>query len=64
MTKKFRFTYQNPDEEQEIWYLNGKYLLSVCHDEHGWAGMEAVSDAIKTIATEIGASIEEEEYNG
>lgn len=48
-------------EESEEWSLNGEYLMTTNHDEHGSVGMEAVGEVIKDIARIMGGTIKEED---
>ena len=58
MTKcDFQFVDTGDDEVQEI-RLNGEYLLTTNHDEHGWAGMEAARDLCERIAKSLGGTVE------
>lgn len=41
------------DEELVVW-LDGQELASANHDDHGWAGMEALEQAMRTTATRLG----------
>lgn len=46
------------DGERHIdFYYDDDLFCSVNHDEHGWAGMEAVEDALVELATRAGLSI-------
>lgn len=44
------------DETEEI-KLNGKYLMTLNHDEHGWEGMDVARKLVEKIAKGIGATL-------
>lgn len=46
------FEINRPDDETIIISLNGVKLGQYDHDQHGWAGMEAVESLVQTIAHE------------
>jgi hypothetical protein len=46
------------DDEVEEIRLNGEYLVSTNHDEHGWAGMEAARNLVTAIAKRLGGKVE------
>lgn len=44
-------------DKVEFWF-DGTFIATVNHDEHGWAGMEAVEDALTNFADALGVEIE------
>lgn len=46
------------DEQYEITY-DEKHVASVNHDMHGWAGIDAVIDAVTTLAKYADIEVEE-----
>lgn len=53
-----KITIKSPDDEVEQYFIGRRMILSTNHDEHGWAGMAAVRDAISAIAKEFDITIE------
>ena len=49
------FTYEDPDgnEERLVIKMNGQVIADVNHDEHGWAGIHAVRDAVNKIEVKL-----------
>lgn len=47
------------DETREI-HLNGEELITLTHDEHGWAAMEDIENLIENIARILNIPIENE----
>lgn len=58
MKRKFFELIYVDDEHLEVFY-NLQPVISVNHDQHGWAGMELVKETVKKIADMIGAKVEE-----
>lgn len=49
------------DDERVDYFLDGKDLVSVNHDEDGWGGMETVDQIIRRMAKEAGWTVREDE---
>lgn len=56
-----RFTVKRPNDEAMEVALDGKHIISVNHDEHGWAGMELVRTTIKEISRVLNIPVVDEE---
>lgn len=52
---------RDPDDGPINYYVNGERVGTVNHDEHGRAGMEAVSDMFDRLAEVLGVEIEDVE---
>lgn len=48
------------DDETVTIMVNGKVVLGVDHDEHGWAGMRAAIGAATAVGRALGAVVETE----
>ena len=46
-------------EEHVEFYLDGKFLTHVDHDNHGWIGMETVEEALLECANRLKWKVEE-----
>ena len=55
--KKNMIQIVRPNDEEIDFLLNGKEFYSVNHDEHGWAGMDAVQDVVVILAKKLGIKI-------
>lgn len=53
----YEFAFVRDDDETLEVYLNGTLVANANHDEHGWAGMGLLEDAIENIAKVIGAKV-------
>lgn len=51
------------DDERVDYFLDGKDLVSVNHDEDGWGGMETVDKIVRRMAMEAGWTVRED-YGG
>jgi hypothetical protein len=51
MMKKYEFTFESPDDNDDFLEvrLNGELVVELNHDEDGWAGM----DRVKAVCEEI-----------
>lgn len=50
------------DGHEVVWIdFDGKQIIEVNHDEHGWDGMLAVIDAVKKVAAELGLKVADEQ---
>lgn len=49
---------ETSDESFEV-LLNDQYLHSFNHDQHGWAGMQAVRDIVISLAEKLNIPINE-----
>lgn len=52
------FVIYRPDDEKMAVHLNGQYIGSANHDEHGWAGMDMFEKTITKIAEVLNLPIE------
>lgn len=48
----------NCDDSYNI-TLDGSHITYVSHDDHGWAGIEAVIHTVKAFASELGIDVVE-----
>lgn len=55
MSTEFRVDNVN-DERIEL-FMNGKYICSASHDEHGRVGMELLETVVSRIAATIGGHV-------
>lgn len=46
-----------PEDYESDYFVDGKEIISVNHDEHGWAGMNAVQKALTIMAGHCGLSV-------
>lgn len=56
--RRLVFNY-NDDESFSVW-LDGQYVISVNHDEHGWDGMIGVRAALENVAKIRGWTVVED----
>lgn len=52
-------TIKEVDDETTEYFVNGESIYITNHDEHGWAGMQSVYDALTTFAKATGVKIVE-----
>lgn len=55
MSTEFRINEVN-DECSEL-FVNGKYVCSASHDEHGFVGMKLLETVVSRIAATIGGNV-------
>jgi hypothetical protein len=53
-----KVTFEWPDDETLAVLVDGQRVASACHDEHGWAGIEAVTTAVVAVAKALGAEVD------
>jgi hypothetical protein len=60
LDKKNIITIQyHSDEESFEVQLNGEYLKSYNHDQHGWEGMDVAKELVFSLAAKLGIIVEE-----
>lgn len=50
---------QRPDSEHLVVLVDGKPVMEASHDEHGWAGMDAVVGTAIAIASALDVPVRE-----
>jgi hypothetical protein len=55
--KNLGFTLYRPDEERLSVHLNGQYVTSANHDEHGWEGIDKLETTVNRIAEILGLPV-------
>jgi len=49
---------ESEDDEVTTFWLNGTEISSVNYDDHGWAGMQAVENALVSMAFALNVKVD------
>ena len=59
--KRHTFAVVAEGDETELYFIDGEQVGESNHDDHGWAGMEAMRDLFQSIADVLDAYVTEKD---